>query len=231
MLTLNVPQQEVATFAILHWHNNAVSNTYPDSFQSYSLNQKLQKTYIHKPFFSLKHNLGSTENCLDLKAFFSWTWIKLETFWSNSNETLKHISANKTKRLFTKEEGENSHGQETNISPSKSYFTPMLSNQLQEGESCDPSLKSSANQAANHSQHVPVVQPILARGLSGLQKVKVFSPEAQALGAACKAWCLYVDNTTLSPWEHLTNFFQFWKVNCFVNCYCSQSTTTLQTPY
>lgn len=40
----------------------------------------------------------------------------------------------------------------------------MLSNQLQEGESCDLTLKSSANKPVNHSQHVILVQLILGKG-------------------------------------------------------------------
>lgn len=40
----------------------------------------------------------------------------------------------------------------------------MLSNQLQEGESCALTLKSSANKPVNHSQHVILVQLILGKG-------------------------------------------------------------------
>lgn len=82
----------------------------------------------------------------------------METFRFNINQTLKHVSVNKTKNLFLTEEGrENSHGQETNISHSKSWFTPLLLNQLQEGESCDLTLKTSANKPVNHSQHVILI--------------------------------------------------------------------------
>lgn len=56
--------------------------------------------------------------------------------------------------LLTEEERKNSYGQETNSSQSKSWFTPELSNQLQERESCDLTLKPSAIKPANHSQHV-----------------------------------------------------------------------------
>lgn len=52
---------------------------------------------------------------------------------------------NKTMSFFlTEEESGNSHRQVTNVSRSKSCFTPVLSKQLQRGENCDLILKSGA---------------------------------------------------------------------------------------
>lgn len=74
---------------------------------------------------------------------------------------------NKTMGLFlTEEKSGNSHKWETNVSHSRSSFTPVLSKQVQGGENCD--LKSRANKPFNHSDQT--------RGLPWLQEVKVLIP-------------------------------------------------------
>lgn len=124
---------------------------------------------------------------------------------------------NKTMGLFfTEKESGNSHRQETNVSHSRSFFTPVLSKQVQGGENCD--LKSNANKSFNHSNQTRGLLP-------WLQEVKVLIPghkkstggRLQALLPPPEQFSQYFPFSGSFHLENIFFFFLFWKANSFVN--------------